>query len=160
MIIFKSKSTFYTGILFIIIGAIFSVWATAYEIRTATNMGPGYFPLMLGILLAVFGIVNVIKSVIINNYDSVNLTGLRPLVFILLSSIVFGLLLGGIPLLNIPSFGLIAAIFVSVLMSSYAKPGTTLKEILIISTILSVVCCLLFVAMLKMPVLLIPQFIK
>ena len=157
---FKLKSALYSGILFIVIGSIFSIWATKYEDRTATDMGPGYFPLLLGVLLILLGIANVIKSVITGLQDTVQLTGIRPLIFILLSSLVFGILLGGIPALNVSSFGLVAAIFLSVSISSLAKPGTSNKEILVISTILSLICCTLFVVFLKMPIPLIPEFIR
>ena len=53
----RSQQDFATGIMFIVTGAAFSIGATRYSIGDALDMGSGYFPLYLGIMLAGIGIV-------------------------------------------------------------------------------------------------------
>lgn len=50
------------GILFVIIGSIFLFISTNYKIGTAAAMGPGYFPMLIAILLIIFGVIIFIKS--------------------------------------------------------------------------------------------------
>jgi hypothetical protein len=47
----KSQKDFYSGLMFAIIGGGFAWGATSYSVGTGARMGPGYFPLLLGILL-------------------------------------------------------------------------------------------------------------
>ena len=49
----KSQKDFFAGLMFMGIGTAFAWGATSYNIGTGARMGPGYFPLILGILLAV-----------------------------------------------------------------------------------------------------------
>jgi hypothetical protein len=50
-----------SGILAIIIGSIFAAVSLTYEIGTATNIGPGYYPLLLSMLLVVLGFILLVK---------------------------------------------------------------------------------------------------
>lgn len=50
------------GILFVIIGSIFLFISTSYKIGTAAAMGPGYFPMLIAILLIIFGVIIFIKG--------------------------------------------------------------------------------------------------
>ena len=47
----KSQADFYSGVMFTAVGGAFAIGATTYNIGDGARMGPGYFPLMLGILL-------------------------------------------------------------------------------------------------------------
>jgi hypothetical protein len=51
----KSQKDFFSGLMFTLVGAAFAWGATNYSIGTGARMGPGYFPLLLGIFLAVLG---------------------------------------------------------------------------------------------------------
>lgn len=53
-----------TGILFIVIGIIFQTYSSIYELGTASNMGPGYYPSLVSGLLILLGIVLVAKNII------------------------------------------------------------------------------------------------
>ena len=46
----KSQKDFFSGLMFMGVGAAFAWGATTYNVGTGARMGPGYFPLMLGIL--------------------------------------------------------------------------------------------------------------
>ena len=52
----KSPKDFWAGLMFIGFGLFAVAWSlTHYQMGTAVRMGPGYFPVMLGGLLAVLG---------------------------------------------------------------------------------------------------------
>jgi hypothetical protein len=76
-------------------------------------MGPGYFPLMLGILLPSWAASSRFEgwSVETEDGDKIGSWAWKPLGFIIGSNVVFGILLGGLPKLGIPSMGLIIAIY-------------------------------------------------
>ena len=45
------------GIFWLCLGILFSLWATSYNIGSITQPGPGFLPLILGILIAVFALI-------------------------------------------------------------------------------------------------------
>ena len=51
----KSQKDFFSGLLFMGAGVAFAWGASSYTLGTGARMGPGYFPLALGVLLAVLG---------------------------------------------------------------------------------------------------------
>jgi hypothetical protein len=51
------KKDFYAGGLVILIGVVAIVCARGYSINSLMRMGPGFFPLALGILLTVVGVL-------------------------------------------------------------------------------------------------------
>ena len=53
------------GGVFVAIGAAFAVGASRYELGTALNMGPGYLPLVLGLVLVTLGLVIVGQGVMV-----------------------------------------------------------------------------------------------
>ena len=48
----KSQKDFFAGLMFMVAGIAFAWGATNYNIGEGARMGPGYFPLMVGLLLA------------------------------------------------------------------------------------------------------------
>jgi hypothetical protein len=55
-----SKDTI-SGLLTILVGILFALVSWTYNIGTATNMGPGYYPLLLSILLVALGFLLLAK---------------------------------------------------------------------------------------------------
>ncbi|MDP3170649.1 MAG: tripartite tricarboxylate transporter TctB family protein, partial [Polaromonas sp.] len=51
----KNQKDFFAGLMFMGVGVAFAWGATNYNVGTGARMGPGYFPLMLGVLMAVIG---------------------------------------------------------------------------------------------------------
>ena len=50
-------------------GGAFAIGATSYSIGDGARMGPGYFPLMLGILLAILGAAVLFQSLVVETAD-------------------------------------------------------------------------------------------
>ena len=62
----KSPKDFWAGLMFIAFGLFFALWAyTHYQMGTAVRMGPAYFPILLGGLLTVLGLVVFAESFVL-----------------------------------------------------------------------------------------------
>jgi hypothetical protein len=53
-----------SGLLFLMIGGFFKFYSTTYDLGTASNMGAGYYPNLLSILLLAIGACLIIKSML------------------------------------------------------------------------------------------------
>ncbi len=157
----KSQKDFFSGLMFTLVGGGFAWGATNYTIGTGARMGPGYFPLLLGIFLAVLGAFIMFYSLVEHTEDGepVGAFAWRPIVYILGSNVVFGVLLAGLPSFGIPAMGLIAAIYALVIIASKAGETFVLKDVLILATVLSVGSYLAFIVLLKLQMPVWPTFI-
>ena len=157
----KSQKDFFSGLMFAVIGGAFAYGATSYTIGTGARMGPGYFPLSLGVLLALLGSLIMLKSLVVETADGEKIGGWawKPLLYIICGNVLFGILLGGLPSLKLPAMGLIAAIYGTTIVVSKAGDVFVLKEVLILSTVLSIGSYLAFVVLLKLQFPVWPTFI-
>jgi hypothetical protein len=157
----KSQKDFFGGLMFMIVGATFAWGATTYNVGTGARMGPGYFPLMLGILLALIGAVVTFKSLVVETIggDKIGKWAWKQLVCIIAANVVFGLLLAGLPSIKFPAFGMIIAIYALVFIASMAEPGWKVKNTFILATVLAIGSYLAFVVALKLQFPVWPDFI-
>ena len=157
----KSQKDFFSGLMFAIIGGGFAWGATNYSIGTGARMGPGYFPLLLGILLAVLGAFTVFYSLIehTEDGDKIGTFAWRPIIYILGANVIFGILLAGLPRLGLPPMGLIAAIYALTIIASKAGDVFKFKEVLLLATFLSVLSYLAFIKLLSLQMPVWPTFI-
>ncbi len=157
----KSQKDFYSGLLYTVVGAAFAYGATSYNIGTGARMGPGYFPLLLGSILAIIGGIILFKSLVVETPtgDRVGSWAWKPLSFIIAGNLLFGVLLGGLPSIKFPAMGLIVAIYGTTLVVSMAGDKFKLKEVLILATVLSVLSYLAFIVLLKLQFPVWPSFI-
>ena len=148
----KSQKDFFAGLMFIAVGGAFAWGATNYQIGNGARMGPGYFPLLLGILLAVIGSIITFKSLVVETEDGekIGSWAWKPLFFILLANIVFGILIGGLPSIGLPAMGLIIGIFALTLIACNAGDRFHLKEALVLASVLSVMSYGAFIVLLKL----------
>jgi len=158
----KSQKDFFSGLMFTIVGAAFAYGATSYNVGTGARMGPGYFPLLLGVILALLGATILFKSLVVETPDGepVGAWAWKPLVFIIAGNLLFGILLGGLPSLGSPAMGLIAAIFGTTIVVSLAGDEFSLKETVVLSAILSVMSYAAFILLLKLQFPVWPTFIS
>jgi hypothetical protein len=80
---------FWSGILFVSIGAFALIYGSKYTIGTAARMGPGYFPRILGILLILFGGILTQRAFRLTG-DPVPPWKWRPTILVLGSVVLFG----------------------------------------------------------------------
>ena len=147
--------------MFGVVGIAFAWGATNYTVGSAARMGPGYFPLLLGVILAIFGAIIIFYSLVVETTDGDKISAFvwRPIVYILGSNLAFGILLGGLPKLGLPPMGLIAAIYALTLIASKAGTEFKLKDVLILATGLSVLSYLAFIKLLNLQMPVWPTFI-
>ena len=158
----KSQRDFFAGLMFAAVGTAFAIGSTNYNIGVGARMGPGYFPLMLGILLAILGSLVVLGSLGTEGAsgDPVGKIAWKPLVLIIAANLVFGVMLGGMPSLDIPAMGLIVGIYALVIIASRAGSTFSLKSALILATVLSIGSYLTFIVGLKLQFTTWPTFIS
>ncbi len=157
----KSQKDFFAGLMFMGIGVAFAWGATTYSIGTGARMGPGYFPLMLGIFLAVLGAAITFVALVAKRTggDKIGAWAFRPLFFIIAANLLFGVCLGGLPSIGIPAIGMMLGIYVLTFVASMAEKGMKVKPTFFLATVLAVLSYVAFVELLKLQFPVWPAFI-
>ncbi len=157
----KSQKDFFCGLMFMAVGVAFAWGASTYNVGTGARMGPGYFPLLLGILLAIIGAAVTFTSLVVETEGGgkIGKIAWKPLVYVIGANVIFGVLLAGVPALGIPAFGMIIAIYALVFVASMAEAGWKVKNTFILATVLAIGSYLAFVLALKLQFPVWPSFI-
>lgn len=157
----KSQKDFFSGLMFMGVGVAFAWGSLSYSVGTGARMGPGYFPLMLGILLAILGGAIAFKALVIETEDGdkIGTWAWKPMGFVIGANILFGVLLGGLPSIHLPAMGMVVAIYGLTIVASLAGDSFKLKEVLILATILAAGSYLAFIKLLALQFPVWPAFI-
>ena len=157
----KSQKDFFSGLMFTVVGLAFALGSLTYNVGTGARMGPGYFPLYLGIVMTAMGLFIVFEALIVETADGekIGKFAWKPLFFIIAANLSFGILLGGLPSIGLPAMGLILAIYALVLISSMAGEHFKLVPTLILATILAAGSYVAFIWALKLQMPVWPTFI-
>jgi hypothetical protein len=78
-----------TGVLFLALGGFAIIYGSRYAVGTAARMGPGYFPLMASSGICILGLILVGRS-LLGAGETIGRVQLRPIVFVLLGTLLFG----------------------------------------------------------------------
>ncbi len=132
----------WAGALLIAIGAAAIFLARNYGFGTALRMGPGFFPIVLGGLLILFGLA-ILASGLRSNEKIAGSWSLRALVMLPLSLVLFGVLM--------EHGGFVPAMIVLIFGSATAGTEFKLVEVLLFSLGLTAVCAAVFVWGLGLP---------
>jgi len=157
----KNDKDFYAGLLFMLTGGSFAWGATSYQLGTSARMGPGFFPMMLGLLLAVLGAVMMVRCVWhrAGSSEKVGRWAWRPLIFIIVANLIFGVALGGLPSLGVPAVGLIAGIYMLTFTACLAGDSFNLRETALLASVLAALSYVAFVLLLKLQLPVWPVFL-
>jgi hypothetical protein len=157
----KSQKDFFSGLAFMAVGGAFAWGATSYTVGTGARMGPGYFPLVLGVLLALLGAVITFTAMVVETEDGEKIGKWiwRPVGYIVAANLAFGILLGGLPSNNLPAMGMVIAIVALTLIAAKAGTEFKLNEILILAAILVAGSYVTFILLLKLQIQVWPSFI-
>jgi hypothetical protein len=145
----RAPKDFWSGLMFIAFAAVALAAARDYSLGTAVRMGPGYFPLLLGGVLALLGAVLVVRSVMIDG-EPVGPLHVVPLAVVVLGVTLFGWLL--------PILGLAAALAVAVLVSAAASRESRPLEAAGLAVVLAAFSVAVFVYGLRLPLPVWPAF--
>lgn len=156
----KHRKDFAFGLLAMILGTAFAIGAKSYSIGTAAQMGAGYFPFGVACLLVALGSWITLRSLQGERKRDGDLDRwvFRPVVFVLGSNVLFGILLVGLPALGIPGMGLLVAVLATVIVAALAGQEFRLREVIALASILTVSSYLLFVVLLKLNLPVLPSF--
>lgn len=127
------------GVLFVLGAAGLAYLSRDYALGTSREMGPGYMPVLLAGCLAVLGVILISQSFFGPRGAAENVFS-RPLLVILASTALFGLLLR--------PMGLIIAILVLVVGASVAHPEHKFGRVIVFAMAITGGCVLLFAVLL------------
>jgi hypothetical protein len=145
----KSKKDLYSGLMFIALGGFFALWANNYPMGSAVRMGPAYFPTILGWLTCALGVIITIRGFTVPD-EAPTKTEFRPLVLILASSVLYGMVM------DVFQLGFVLAVFVATFVCALGGYEFKWKEGIIEGVVMVVVCWGLFVWALGLPFRLFP----
>jgi hypothetical protein len=141
------NNDFYSGLLLVAVATVALLYIRTLAIGTVLQMGPGYFPLGLALVLLGMGLCLLAKGLLTGD-KPVGVFHLRPLFFILLSFAAFGIL--------VERAGFILAILAQVAIAHFASAESRWKQSCITGVLLAGASAVVFVWLLKMPVGLLP----
>jgi len=148
----KNPKDFWSGVMFAVTGFAFAIIVKVFEypMGTSSRMGPGYFPFVLGLMMAALGVLIIVQSLATTS-EPIAKFAWRPLIWVLGAFVIFGL--------TAKWAGLVIAIVLLVVISSYGGHEFKWKEALISSLILAASSVGVFVYGLKLPFPIWPEFL-
>jgi hypothetical protein len=138
----RSGKNILAGILFAGCGALGLILGQDYAVGSAFRMGPGYFPTIVGWALVLIGLVIAGMGFAVDG-EEVPRIAIRPLILVLASVVLFGLLLR--------PFGLIISIVVLTVVARLGGWDMKPLEIAILALVLTAGSVLVFVYGLGLP---------
>ena len=147
----RNPTDFWTGLGFGGFGLFVALYAaTHYKIGTTLRMGPGYFPAVVGGLVALLGLALVAGSLRLAG-PRLPRVEWRPALLILAAGVAFGYLL--------KPLGLVLATVVLVIASAFGGHEFRWKEAIALAIALAVLSVAIFVYGLGLPFPLWPAFL-
>jgi hypothetical protein len=150
----KSQKDFWSGVMFVVVGLAFAWGALDYSLGTSARPGPGYFPLGLGVILAVMGALVLIKALVAGpaNGDPIGAVAWRPLLIIVGAIALFGALL--------PRLGMFICLPLLVVTTALAGDEFHWGEALINAVLLTAFSWAIFIWGLSLTIPLWPWFMR
>lgn len=132
----RNSKDFYAGLIFVFFGVLFLLGARNYPMGSAVRMGPGYFPAVLGGLLALIGFA-ISVGALWSGDETINPWAQRPLILVTLAVLAFAVLVN--------TAGLVLAILALVVTSCLAGSEFRLREVAGLCLVLAVLTVSVFV---------------
>jgi hypothetical protein len=145
----RSPKDFWAGMLFIAIAALFIGFATQYRFGALQRMGPGFFPTVVGAILAVLGAIVAARALAFDG-PPVEQFVARPLLLTVVAVVLFGL--------TLDYLGLAAAITALVIVSAFAERKVHIGTTLVLAGLLVLFSVAAFVWVLGLPLQVWPQW--
>lgn len=141
-VLVKKPKDLFSGLLFAAFGIFVFYVSLNYSFGTARRMGPGYFPGVLAALMVLIGAVLVVRS-FFGAAEPIEKFSLKPMVLILLGSLLFGLL--------VRPAGLAPAIMAMIVVGSAGDASFRIVPAVATAAILALGSTILFVHLLGQP---------
>jgi hypothetical protein len=144
----RSPKDFWSGLIFVALGAAFVGLALQYRLGDMHRIGPGFFPTLVGSLLFGLGLIVAGRALVLDG-PAIERVQARPLLVSLVAITFFGLALQWL--------GVGAAIAVLVLVGAYASRDVRILQVLALAAFLIVFSVAIFVWLLGLPLPLWPS---
>jgi hypothetical protein len=144
----RAPKDFWSGLMFCGFAAVAMLAARGYSLGTVGKMGPGYFPLLLGAVLAGLGGILIGRSLVFDGEPMARLHVL-PIAVIAFAVALFGLM--------IEPFGLIVTLAVLTLVTAWAGADFRLVETAVLAVALIAFSIGVFVYLLGLPIAIWPS---
>jgi hypothetical protein len=144
----RSPKDFWSGLIFVALGAAFVGLALQYRLGDMHRIGPGFFPTLVGSLLFGLGLIVAGRALVLDG-PAIERVQARPLLVSLVAITFFGLALQWL--------GVVAAIAVLVLVGAYASRDVRILQVLALAAFLIVFSVAIFVWLLGLPLPLWPS---
>jgi hypothetical protein len=139
----SSRNIIFAAIFIVISAAMgFHAWRSM-KLGTLDDMGPGFFPLMLSVALALLALATGFTA-LPEDAPALRFARLRSIVLVLGSPLVFAA--------SVRTLGLLPAVFLTIFVVSFASRFATLKQSLALSAGFTAFCVLVFSYLLNMPI--------
>ena len=149
----RSQKDVAAGLIYVLFGAGFSLGALNYRLGDPARMGPGWFPFWIGVLLVVVGLVTAAGGIQpATPEDRIKPPELRTVAWVLGAVVLFGVLL--------QPLGLVASLFVLVLVSGFASHEFTWRATLLLAFALIAFSVGVFIYGISLQIPLWPSFIR
>lgn len=133
----RNHKDFWSGLMFLGLGILFMVLSRQYQMGTAAKMGPGYFPTVLGGILAALGLIITIGAFARSNDEKkIGKIGWRENIMVLLAVALFAFLL--------PRLGMVVSLLILIFVGALASHEVRLKATAISSVFLVFLAWLVF----------------
>ncbi len=130
------------GLVFVIIGAVFGLTSLGLDMGSTLRMGPGYFPMLLSVLLVLLG-----GAICFNSFRQMHIAvepyAWRGMVFILGAPVFFGLTVRGL--------GFVPSIFLTTLLAAFAGLKLRPLQAALLAVAVTLFCTLVFSIALGLP---------
>ncbi len=132
-----------SGLIFLTLGA-FTLWQLPANIGTAATMGPGYFPMLLGICLVLFGGASMLLAVRAHVEVRLEPLPLRTMALVLCGVWLFAALIDGA--------GLAVSLFCLLALSCAERLRRNLVELLLTYVVLLGLTWFVFIHVIQLPI--------
>jgi hypothetical protein len=139
---------FLAGLLFLAIGTGAMVVARDYPFGSAMRMGSGYFPTVLGGVLALFALFLIARGIKSRKSKDKLAWGWKPLACIAAAMVLFGFLM--------PRLGLVPALVALFFAAALGGREFRFREVLALTAVMTAFAAGVFVYVLKLPFQLFP----
>ena len=130
------------GATFVGFGLAFAVTASTYEVGSTLRMGPGWFPLVLGGLLVLLGILIAVKGFVAGEGGEIGPVPWKAAGLLVAALVFFGFTVRGL--------GLVPSLLVTVFLSAMAGRRARVIPAVVISASLTALSVLIFVVALQL----------
>jgi hypothetical protein len=144
----KTGKDFWSGFMFLCFAAVGLFVSRGYSLGSAGKMGPGFFPMMLAIVLGLLGLLLVARAITTGD-EAVPSLAVRPLLFLVIAVIAFGV--------TIEPLGLILSLLLTLALAALASHETRFVETAILAIGLAALSVGVFHYALQLPMPILPS---